>query len=101
MVIVEMMHVRRLTWDPGIVAHIARHNVAPDEVEQVCHGDPLVEQGYAGRLRLIGPTADGRVLAVILEPRVGGTYRPVTARPASREERTAFRDRERGDTHDE
>jgi len=79
------------------VAHIARHNVTPDEVEEVSHGPFIARQAYHGRLMLIGPTQEGRMLTVVLgpEPNEGGVYYPVTARPASREDRYHYRD-ERG-----
>ncbi len=82
-----MVVVRRLIWDPWNVAHIARHGVMPEEVEDVCRRDPIVERGYGGRLRLIGMTGGGRALAAILAPQGRGIFYPVTARPASVKER--------------
>jgi uncharacterized DUF497 family protein len=86
-----MRIVRRLIRDSWNVAHIARHNVVPREVEEVCHGDHIVRETYAGRLMLIGPTAGGRMLAVVLAPEGDDGYYPVTARPADRKERTIYR----------
>ncbi len=43
-----MLAVRRLIWGPGNVAHIARHAVTPEEVEEVCHGAPVVQVGKKG-----------------------------------------------------
>lgn len=86
-----MVTVRRLRWDPWNVGHIGRHGVTPEEVEEVCQGSPAVEMGYVGRLRLVGPTVAGRVLAVVLAPEDEGVYYPITARPASRKERLRFR----------
>lgn len=40
-----MLVVRRLVWDPWNVAHIACHEVTPEEVEEVCHGEPVVQEG--------------------------------------------------------
>ena len=34
-----MIVIRRLIWDSWNITHIARHDVTPDEVEDVCHGD--------------------------------------------------------------
>jgi len=68
-----MLYVRRLTWDPGNVAHIARHHITPEEVEQVCRAEPIIRQSYLGRLLVIGPNQAGRVLLVVLEPE--GTIR--------------------------
>ncbi len=85
-----MTFVARLLWDPGNVAHIARHGVTPDEVEQVCHGQPAVSGSYDGRIRVLGITLAGRMIMVILAPRGEDTYLPVTVRPASRIERNRY-----------
>ena len=85
-----MVYIRRLIWDPANVAHIARHQVTPDEVEQVCHGEYASSQTYAGRLRIVGPTARRRMLTVILAPKGRSAFYPVTARPASRKERQRY-----------
>ena len=85
-----MITVRHLRWDPWNIAHIARHGVTPDEVEEVCRGPYIVRQGYQARLVLIGPTTTGRMLAVVLEPVEPGVFFPLTARPASRRERRLY-----------
>jgi uncharacterized DUF497 family protein len=82
--------VRRLLWDPGNVAHIARHGVTLEEVEEMCKQEPIVASGYAGRLRVIGPTRTNRMLAAILAPVEPGVYLSITARPASRKERRLY-----------
>ena len=85
-----MVFIRRLVWNDWNVAHIARHDVLPEEVEQVCHGDTWVSETYENRLRVVGPTDRGRMLTVILAPQGRGVYFPVTARPASRQERQRY-----------
>jgi uncharacterized DUF497 family protein len=86
-----MLFVRRLIWDTWNIAHIARHDVIPDEVEEVCHGQPMTSQTYKGRLRVVGPTRSRRMLTVILAPtEEPGVYYPVTARPADRKERRGY-----------
>jgi hypothetical protein len=78
-----MVYVRRLHWDAWNLDHIARHDVRPDEVLEVCVGDIIASETYAGRLRLIGRTASGRMLTVILAPEGEGVYYAVTARPGA------------------
>lgn len=86
-----MVSVRRLIWDHWNVAHIARHKVIPDEVEEVFHGEPVTHRTYKGRLRVVGPTRRGRMLTVILAPAGdAGVYYPVTARPADDKERRIY-----------
>jgi uncharacterized protein len=89
-----MAFVRRLIWDAWNVAHIARHQVTPEEVEQTCHGAPETLTGKKGRLLLIGPTTAGRMIAAVLEPLGRGVFYPVTARPASRKERRYYQEQQ-------
>jgi uncharacterized protein len=91
-----MLHIRRLIWDPGNIAHIARHDVTVDEVEEVCHGDPVALQSYLSRIILIGPTRAGRMLAVVLDLEGEDVYYPVTARVASRKERRYYHQQKGG-----
>lgn len=94
-----MIHVRRLIWDDWNVAHIARHDVTPAEVEEVCHGSPIADETYADRLRLIGATVNGNLLTVILAPQNEvAVYYPVTARPSSKKERRRYRARKGGES---
>ena len=93
-----MLFVRRLIWDTWNIAHIARHDVIPDEVEEVCHGWPVTNQTYKGRIRVVGPTRSRRMLTVILAPAdEPGVYYLVTARPADRKERRSY-EQQRGTT---
>lgn len=80
-----MINVRKLIWDTWNISHIARHDVVPEEVEQVCHIDPVVQKGKKGRLLVFGPTAKQRMLVVILDSeQEKGVYYPVTAYRASK-----------------
>ena len=79
-----------LRWDPGNAAHIRRHQVRPEEVEEVVAGTGVRRRGQFARTILIGPTSSGRMLTVVLELEVDDRYYPVTARPASRKERRQY-----------
>lgn len=85
-----MIRITRLLWDEWNITHIARHDVLPDEVEQVCHGDVLAQQGHSGHMVLIGPTSNGRMLEVVLGPEGWGAYYVVTAHTASRKDRALY-----------
>lgn len=85
-----MTLVRRLIWDNWNVNHIARHQVTPEEVEEVCHGDHIVREAKKGKLLLIGPTPAGQMLAVVLGAEGDGIYYVVTARVADRKERRLY-----------
>lgn len=97
-----MIYIQRLIWDSWNVGHIARHNVTPDEVEEACHTAPLVQETHSGRFLLTGPTANGRMLAVVLDPELEtGVYYPVTARSADRKERRMYAERQKGGKSDD
>lgn len=48
------MKISDLQWDDGNVEHIARHNVNPEEVEDVCFGVHIAAKEEGGRYILIG-----------------------------------------------
>jgi uncharacterized DUF497 family protein len=92
------IYVRELQWDEWNVAHIALHDVTPDEVEDVCRRSPVTSETYEDRIRAIGPTTGDRMLTVILAPKGLGVYYPVTARPASRKERRVYQELRGGES---
>lgn len=89
-----MLYILRLVWDSWNVAHITLHGVTQDEVEEVCHNDPLVQIGKKGRLLVIGLNQDTKMLTVILDQESLGVYYPVTARTASKKERKLYNSEE-------
>src|SRR5690349_19350352 len=95
-ILLTMLTIRRLIWDPGNIAHIALHQVTIEEVEAACHGDPVTLQTYLSRIIVIGPTEAGRILAVVLDPVEADVYYPITARSASRKERRYYTQQKAG-----
>lgn len=87
-----MVFIRRLRWTTVNIAHIARHDIRPQEVTEVCVGDPVAREARQGRVIVLGPTTNGRILVVVLESEACGVYFPVTAWPASRKERQVYAD---------
>jgi len=82
-------------WDKHNLAHINKHKVTPEEVEQVLSNDPLfietridLKSGEE-RIRELGHTNAGRVLFVGWMQR-GDFVRPVTAYPANRKTCAAY-----------
>jgi hypothetical protein len=93
-----VVSIHKLVWDSWNIAHIARHSVVPEEVEQVCHIDPVVQKGKKGRLLVFGPTETGRILAVILDQEEEkGAYYPVTAYKASKKLEKVYLNHKGGD----
>jgi hypothetical protein len=88
--------IRRLLWDARNKRHIARHNVDPEEVEDVVFGNPLPARGkILKRLVVVGETQEKRVLEVLLQNHGAGEWYPLTAYDASDEKKAVYR-RERG-----
>ncbi len=86
------MFISRLDWDDYRVEHIARHNVEPEEVWEVCE-DPLhlAHREGRNRYRLYGQTAEGRFLFVVLEHSGETIFKPITARDMTQAEKRNFR----------
>lgn len=86
-----VIFIRKLIWDSWNVKHIARHDVTPEEVDYLCHNDPLALRGQKkNRLLLIGATEEKRILAVILESHGRGIYYPITAYSADSKDRALY-----------
>ena len=81
-----------LDWDNWNLAHIAKHLVAPAEVEEAIAGDAIARASYKNRLAVTGPTVAGRMLTVIIgeSPQQRHRYYVFSARPASRVERGEY-----------
>ena len=86
-----MLRVEKLLWDTWNVDHIRRHGVTPQQVEEVCHRRHLVRQTHADRLLVIGTDQDNEMRSIVLSSQGASKYYVVTARPAGRTERAAYR----------
>lgn len=84
----------RLNWDEWNREHIAKHDVLPEEVDEILASTPVVRRTYKQRFQLLGPTFSGRMLSVIVGhvPNQPDTYYVFSARPASRSERRLYND---------
>jgi uncharacterized DUF497 family protein len=80
-------------WDEANIAHVAEHGVTPSEAEEVVANHPLdLDYSFRNgemRLRQVGETSAGRVLAVITMIR-NRRIRVITAYPASRSLRVTY-----------
>jgi uncharacterized DUF497 family protein len=87
-----------LDWDEQNVAHMARHHVTPDEVDEALFDGPVVwERGRNGRYYALSRTGAGRYLFVVLRYLGRGRARVITARPMTEKEKRRWRDRKGGD----
>ncbi|MGH2515603.1 MAG: hypothetical protein ACRDHP_08100 [Ktedonobacterales bacterium] len=97
-----MIEVKRLVWDEWNIRYIVRHDVTPEEVEEVCHGAFVASETYSNRLRIVGPTNAQRMLAVIVGKyaETEGAYYVVTAHSANAGETKRYREL-KGTTNEE
>jgi hypothetical protein len=88
------VQIKEFVWPADRVEHISRHAVLPEEVEEVCFGQALVQRGKArGRspvYYVLGQTSSGRYLFCVIIQFPGGKGFPVTARPMTRKERERY-----------
>lgn len=76
--------IREIVWPQDRVEHVARHEVSPDEFEEVCFGRPLIlkakSEGKNPVYHVLGETLSGRHLLCIVIHFPDGNGYPVTAR---------------------
>jgi uncharacterized DUF497 family protein len=84
------MFIRDLQWDAENEEHIAEHNVDPDEVEDVCFGRCRIERVSRDKHAVLGQTAEGRYLFIVVAHKGGGLFRPITAREMNDAERRRY-----------
>ena len=88
------MQIHTLIWPEDRVEHIARHNVTPAEVEEVCFGWPLVlrakRRGPNPVYHVLGKTLSGRYLLCIVICFPDGKGYPITARTMTEKEKQRF-----------
>ncbi|MGQ0779137.1 MAG: hypothetical protein ACT4NY_32780 [Pseudonocardiales bacterium] len=82
---------REIRWTEHAEAHIARHQVTADEVEQVVNSRPRWSApGRQGAELIHGCTDSGRFLLVVLSEAPDGRYDVRTARDLTDSERRTY-----------
>jgi len=87
------MKITTLVWDENNVDHIARHQVEPEEVEEVCYSNPLILRAGKKKQKLyyiLGQSQNGRYLFIVARYIGKGQARVITARDMNNSERTRF-----------
>jgi uncharacterized DUF497 family protein len=86
-------------WTQDRIQHISRHNVVPEEFEEVCFGHPWVEraktEGANPVYHVSGQTHAGRYLLCVVIQFPDGRGYPVTARNLTRREQRRLQQRRR------
>lgn len=93
------MSISQLVWNEEIIEHIARHDVTPEEVEEVCFSGPLIlrsKQAAKGNNPLyyaLGRTESGRYLFIVFVRFKHARAMVVTARDMNQAEKKYYRGR--------
>ena len=91
-----MPRIAGFIWDEENLSHIARHHVAPEEVEEALGAAPVVLRGSDERYLGHGRTESGRLLFVVYVRRPRGRIRVITSRDMTESEKRWWRRRTGG-----
>jgi len=87
--------IHELLWSEDRIDHIARHDVSPDEFEEICFGRSLVlrakSEGENPVYHVLGETFGGRHLLCVVISFPDGKGYPVTARTMTVREKSRYR----------
>ncbi|MCP4696783.1 MAG: hypothetical protein GY862_08030 [Gammaproteobacteria bacterium] len=89
------MRIREIIWPEDRVDHIARHDVQPEEVEEVCFSQSLLlrakSEGKNPVYYVLGQTNAGSYLFCVIIQFPDGKGYPVTARQMTAKEKAKYR----------
>jgi uncharacterized DUF497 family protein len=79
----------RFDWDVHNGGHLAGHSVRPEQAEQALSGrivdlDYRITEDGEERWTAMGQTTDGRLPVIVWTVLDDGSYRPITAYPATK-----------------
>ncbi|MBI3961144.1 MAG: BrnT family toxin [Deinococcus sp.] len=78
-------------WDEANVAHIARHQVTPEECEEMFADRHLFAKALDSKYNALGRTLAGRLLSIFFVIKPGRLVRVITAREMEHHERRRYR----------
>lgn len=89
------MLITELEWDENNIEHIARHQVTPEDVEEVAFDDePYIRKVKKSAINeMLGQTASGRYLKIIYVIKGNQRSKIITARDMNDWERKYYRRR--------
>lgn len=90
-----MVRISGCDWDRDNVEHLAKHQVEPDEVEEVFALSPHIRRTREMRYLAYGTTANGRYLTVVFRHKGRGIVRVITARNMTQREKKLYKERRR------
>ena len=91
------MEITWFDWDSANIAHIARHNISPDEIEDVAFDDePWIRKGREGTRYMLGYTVAGRYLFTVYVLKGKGIARVITAMDMDEKTKKLYKKRGKG-----
>jgi hypothetical protein len=85
------MRVSAFEWDDGNVLRLVLgHGIEPEEAEEVFAEEPLYRKTKRGHYVAFGPTAAGRLLAIVFETKAAQTVRVITGWDLDQAERRYY-----------
>lgn len=91
-----MRAVSSIKWTDESIEHISRHEIKPNEVEEVCFNEddaPFIRSGGENLHYIFGKTCSGRFLFIVVRFARYGEVRVITARDMNAWEKNYFRKR--------
>ncbi len=89
------MSIQEIIWPEDRVEHISRHNIQPEEVEEVCFSRPLLlrakSEGKNPVYYVLGQANSGRYLFCVIIQFPDGKGYPVTVRLMTKKEKARYR----------
>jgi uncharacterized DUF497 family protein len=84
--------IERLVRRRDNVAKLATHGIRWEEVQEMVDLDEYAffDSDYSGQVRVVGPTASGRLITVAMEDMGNGTFRPISGWDSVRSERQRY-----------
>jgi len=88
------MEITWFEWDNNNIEHIAKHNISPDEVEDVAFDDePWIRKGRNETRYMLGYTVAGRYLFSVYILKGRGIARVITAMDMDEKTRKLYKRR--------
>ncbi|MEQ8190771.1 MAG: BrnT family toxin [Candidatus Eremiobacterota bacterium] len=88
-----MQKISSIKWTRENINHISKHNVIPEEVEEVCFNEyerPFIKTGREGLSYVLGQTESGRYLFLVMKFLKRGQVKLITARDMNEWERKYY-----------
>jgi hypothetical protein len=89
------MRIEQFIWPDERIEHVARHGVSPEEVEEACFGNALVQRGKSEGENpvyyALGQTEAGRYVFCVVIAFPDGNGYAVTARDMTDREKRRYR----------